>query len=106
MYYVYMLRCKDNSIYTGITTDLTRRIEEHITKSEKCAKYTFVHTAQKLEMAWETESRIYASKLEYAIKKISKKQKEDLIKNIDLFEKILSPKLECDKYRPADLASI
>ena len=32
MYYIYMLRCADNSIYTGITTDLKRRIEEHITK--------------------------------------------------------------------------
>lgn len=34
MYYIYMLRCKDNSIYTGITTDLQRRIEEHITKGK------------------------------------------------------------------------
>lgn len=32
MYYVYMLRCKDNSIYTGITTDINRRMEEHFSK--------------------------------------------------------------------------
>ena len=35
MYYIYMLRCKDNSIYTGITTDLQRRIEENILQREK-----------------------------------------------------------------------
>ena len=40
MYYVYMLRCKDNSIYTGITTDINRRMEEHFSKGQKCAKYT------------------------------------------------------------------
>lgn len=32
MYYIYMLRCKDNSIYTGITTDIARRMKEHLTK--------------------------------------------------------------------------
>ena len=40
MYYTYMLRCKDNSIYTGITTNLERRMEEHLQKTDKCAKYT------------------------------------------------------------------
>ena len=53
MYYTYMIRCEDNSIYTGITTDLNRRMEEHFTKTEKCAKYTFRHDAKKLERAWE-----------------------------------------------------
>ena len=43
MYYTYILRCKDNSLYTGITTDLERRVREHITKDEKCAKYTYLH---------------------------------------------------------------
>ena len=32
MYYIYMLRCKDESIYTGITTDLQRRMQEHFSK--------------------------------------------------------------------------
>ena len=34
MYYTYMLRCKDNSIYTGITTDIERRMREHFSKDE------------------------------------------------------------------------
>ena len=68
MYYTYMLRCKDESIYTGIAADLERRMEEHFSKDKKCAKYTRTHTAKKLEAAWKTEDRILASKLEYQIK--------------------------------------
>ena len=81
MYYIYMLRCEDNSIYTGITTDLKRRLEEHITKSNKCAKYTMRHTAIKLELAWQTDNRSNASKLEYQIKHLNKTQKENIILN-------------------------
>ena len=46
MYYVYMLRCIDNTIYTGITVDVDRRMKEHFSKNEKCAKYTFTHSAK------------------------------------------------------------
>ena len=41
-----MLRCEDNSIYTGITTDLDRSMKEHFGKDNKCAKYTRHHTAK------------------------------------------------------------
>ena len=98
MYYTYMIRCKDNSIYTGITTDLTRRFEEHLNKTNKCAKYTLKHDVEKIECAWESENRVLASKLEYRIKTLNKKHKEELIKNNNL-EKYLSQKLECDKYK-------
>ena len=98
MYYTYMIRCEDNSIYTGITTDIKRRINEHINKDKKCAKYTLHHTAQKLEIAWETENRALASKLEYHIKKLSKKQKEELILNNNL-EELLFEKIEANKYK-------
>lgn len=80
MYYIYMLRCEDNSIYTGITVDLKRRMKEHFEKDKKCAKYTFRHTAKTLECAWQAENRALASKLEYAIKKLKKADKEELIK--------------------------
>lgn len=99
MYYVYMLRCEDNSIYTGITTELKRRMKEHFQKNKKCAKYTFYHNAKKLESAWETSNRSLASKLEYYIKTLSKIQKENLIKNNDNFTKLFSYKLECDLYK-------
>ena len=97
MYYTYMLRCKDNSIYTGITTDIDRRMEEHFSRGEKCAKYTSNHIAMKLECAWQTENRALASKLEFYIKKLTKKEKEELILKNNL-EKFLDDKIDCDKY--------
>ena len=98
MYYIYMLRCEDNSIYTGITTNIDRRMKEHFCKDKKCAKYTMNHSAKKLESVWETENRVLSSKLEYHIKKLSKNQKEELILNNNL-EELLSGKIEPSKYK-------
>ena len=92
-----MLRCMDNSIYTGITTDIERRMTEHFSKDKRCAKYTEVHLPKKLECVWETETRALASKLEYHIKKLAKKQKETLLINHDLSE-VLGEKIESYKY--------
>lgn len=98
MYYVYMLRCEDNSIYTGITTDYRRRMKEHFSKSKKCAKYTMRHTAKKLEAVWRTENRIFASKLEYRIKKLPKNRKENLILQKENFTQIFLDELDIEKY--------
>ncbi len=97
MYYTYMLRCKDNSIYTGMTKDLERRMQEHFEKDKKCAKYTLRHEAQKLECAWKSENRVLASKLEYHIKQLSKLQKEELIQKNNLQE-LLGEKIATDQY--------
>lgn len=98
MYYIYMLRCENDSIYTGITTNLERRMEEHFGKTAKCAKYTMRHTAKKLEAAWETQNRIFASKLEYAIKTLKKAEKEELIKT-DKILKLLEENIEIKNYK-------
>lgn len=99
MYYTYILRCKDNSLYTGITTDLERRLKEHKEKGEKTAKYTLTHSAVKMEIAWESENRVLSSKLEFNIKKLNKKQKEELIKNPQLLNKFLGDKIESELYK-------
>ncbi len=98
MYYTYMLRCSDGSIYTGITTDLTRRMSEHFNKLETGAKYTHSHTAVKLEIAWESENKSFASKLEYHIKHLSKRNKEALILTKDLVT-YLSEKIDVSCYK-------
>lgn len=98
MYYVYMLRCEDNSIYTGITVDVERRMKEHFNKNKKRAKYTSSHQAKKLEAVWETENKSLASKLEFNIKKLKKNQKEEIIVNKNL-EKYLKEKIEVEKYK-------
>lgn len=96
MYYIYMLRCKDNSIYTGITTNVEHRMKEHFTK-KNCAKYTYTHTAERLECVWQTENRVLASKLEYRIKRLTKVQKEELIVKNNL-EEMFFDKIDTSQY--------
>jgi len=80
MWYVYMVRCGDNSLYTGITTDITRRISEHNFK-DLGAKYTKAKRPVILMYRESAQNRSLALKREWAIKKLSKQQKEDLTKN-------------------------
>jgi len=68
MYYVYILKCADNTLYTGITTELERRLEEH-NHSDKGAKYTRVRRPVALIYSEKHEDRSSASKREYEIKK-------------------------------------
>ena len=99
MYYTYMLRCKDNSLYTGITTDIERRLQEHKEKGDKTDKYTKRHEALKMEIAWKSESRVLASKLEYWIKTLPKSEKEELIKNSKKLKIFLSEKVDVNEYK-------
>ena len=80
MYYIYLMRCSDNSLYCGITTDLYRRFSEHTNKENpKGAKYTHARKVISIAAAWQTEAgRSEASKLEAALKKLSKDKKETL----------------------------
>lgn len=98
MYYTYMLRCEDNSIYTGITNDLDKRLFEHMSKSKNGAKYTKSHNVVKLEIAWKSKCKSLACKLEYHIKHLSKTQKERLI-NGERLSTFLSGKVDCRRYR-------
>ena len=77
-WYVYVVKCSDNSLYTGITTDINRRVNEHNT-SNKGAKYTRTRRPVELKYHEEFTDRSTASKREYAIKKLSRKQKLNLI---------------------------
>lgn len=103
-FYTYMLRCEDNSIYTGITTDIDRRMKEHFSQGEKSAKYTRTHTPKKLEAVWQSNTRVLASKLEYRIKQLTKEQKETLIANDSL--DVFGEKVETVEYERADIKSI
>ena len=98
-YFVYMLRCKDQSIYTGIAIDLTKRMEEHFGKLPSCAKYTMRHDAEKLECAWQTENRSLASKLEWSIKHLAKKDKEILIQKRSAFKQQFETYFEGKDFR-------
>lgn len=87
-YYVYMIRCRDDSIYTGIAKNLERRIKQHFLKDKNCAKYTKSHEVEKLEIAFLAKTKKDACSLEYHIKKLRKNEKEEIIKKRCLIEKI------------------
>ncbi|NRH21451.1 GIY-YIG nuclease family protein [Candidatus Gracilibacteria bacterium] len=79
IYFLYILRCADTTLYTGITTDLDRRITEH-NESEKGAKYTRIRRPVEIIYSESFENRSEASRREYEIKKMTKKDKEILVK--------------------------
>lgn len=79
-WFLYIIRCDDNSLYTGITTDLERRFAEHGEQGKKCAKY--LKGKAPLSLVFTTEAgknKSEASRLEYRIKRLSKQQKEHLV---------------------------
>lgn len=78
---MYMVRCKNNSLYTGWTTDLGARIKKHV--SGTGAKYTHAFKAEQMVYFEEVEDKSAALKREYAIKQLSKKAKEALIFNFE-----------------------
>jgi len=77
-YVVYILLCKDTSLYTGITTDVVRRFEEH--KSRKGGNYTRSHVPEKIVYTEKVVSRSAALMREAEIKKLSRSQKIGLFK--------------------------
>ena len=86
MYYVYIVRCADNTLYTGISTELNRRMEEH-NGSEKGAKYTRIRRPVELVYSEEYTDRSSASKREYEIKKkMNRQDKLQLIEKYKLVE--------------------
>ena len=77
-WYIYIVECADGSLYTGITTDVQRRILEH-NFSFKSAKYTRSRRPVHLRWTKKAADRSEASKEEYRIKKLSRKKKLELI---------------------------
>ena len=78
MYHLYILKCSDNTLYTGITTNLSRRVKEH-NSSKLGAKYTRGRQPVKLVYSKKFTNRSRASKKEMRIKKLSREEKLDLI---------------------------
>lgn len=79
MYFIYMIECKDKSLYTGITTDLKRRFLEH--KAGKGGHYTRSRGVKKVVYSEKSKNRSLASKRESQIKKLKRAEKILLIKS-------------------------
>ena len=77
-WFVYILRCSDGSLYTGITTDLTRRTQQH--NAGAASRYTRSRRPVKLVYQERKRSQSLALKREAAIKKLTRRQKLALIR--------------------------
>lgn len=80
MWHVYILKCKDKTLYTGVTNDLLRRLDEH-NNSALGAKYTKSRRPVVLVYSKSFKNRSLAQKEEWRIKRLSKEEKVGLIKN-------------------------
>lgn len=83
MYKIYILRTSKNTLYTGITNNLEKRLYQHENHTKKSAKYMRAFESFKLVYTEEAQSKSEALKKEAEIKRLTKKQKESLINSYD-----------------------
>lgn len=76
---LYVLKCRDNTLYTGITTDVSRRVKQH--NSGIASRYTRSRLPVKLIFSEPCRGRSQALKKEYAMKQLSRKEKEEYIRD-------------------------
>lgn len=81
MYYLYILECADQTLYTGITVDLERRVLEHNT-SKVGAKYTKARRPVQLLYSKKFRNRSLASRAEIKVKRLSRMEKLNLIRKL------------------------
>ncbi|MFT5360090.1 MAG: putative endonuclease [Candidatus Paceibacteria bacterium] len=78
-YYTYIIKCADDTLYTGIATDLVRRVAEHNGAGKLGSKYTRARRPVSLVYSAEFPNRSESMKEESRIKKLSKKEKKCLV---------------------------
>ena len=78
-WFLYLIRCRNGRLYTGITTDVERRFEEHEGGDKKGSKYLRGKAPLKLVMKKRVGDRSMALKIEAKVKKLSKVEKELLV---------------------------
>ena len=90
---VYLVRCKDDSLYAGVALDVDRRLEEH-REGKRGAKYLRGRAPLELVLRRELGDRSLALKVELRIKKLSRKAKENMIENPKIIDEIAHACLE------------
>ena len=88
-WYVYLVRCGDGTLYTGIATDVSRRLEEHRGGEGKGAKYLRGRGPLQLVLEKTVGARGVALSVESRIKKLRRAQKEELIVRDGMIEKMI-----------------
>lgn len=89
-HYIYIVECKDKTLYTGYTTDVKRRIKEHNSEEgvngSTGAKYTRSRRPVKLRYVEELPDKSTAMTREYRVKQLTREQKKELIKGMSKVE--------------------
>ena len=94
MYFVYILRCVDSSLYCGYTTDVAHRIKAHSGKVKGGAKYTKLRRPVRVERVWRCEEKGDALKLENRFKRLDKASKERLVSDPGSIGEVLGDALD------------
>ena len=95
---LYMVRCRDGSLYTGIATDVSRRLAEHSGSEGRGARYLRGRGPLKLVMERPVGSMSLALRLEARVKRLPRSHKEELIQRGDILERLIEA---CAGDRPA-----
>lgn len=90
MYFTYILRCRDGSLYTGVTNDLKRRLDQH--NRGKASRYTRSRLPARYVYIERRANKSDALKRECEIKRLSKKNKEKLVSE---FQSIANDRFDC-----------
>lgn len=98
--FVYIVKCADGSLYTGIAKDVRKRMREHYDKNGKGAKYTRSRGIVAIMMVWEAVSYSSAARLEYRIKRLGRKDKLKVIASPEEGLKELVSELSEETYIP------
>jgi putative endonuclease len=80
MWHLYMVRCRNDSLYSGIATDVVRRFAEHAAQGKKCARYLRGKAPLELVFTVVAGTHSEAARLEALVKKVSKADKELLVR--------------------------
>ena len=98
MYYVYMLRCRGGSLYTGIAADMEKRLRQHASGGAACAKYTRAHPPEALAALWQAEDHAAAARLEAFIKTLPPEKKRCLAAGGTAPEALFAERLDGRSY--------
>ena len=93
MYFVYMLRCRGGSLYTGIAADMEKRLRQHASGGAACAKYTRAHPPEALAALYQAEDHAAAARLEALIKTLPPTKKRCLAVGQTALEDVFAERL-------------
>jgi putative endonuclease len=99
-WYVYVVRCRDGSLYTGIATDVVRRLAEHAGAGRGGAKYLRGRGPLRLVLSRAVASRSAASRIEARMKRLPKARKEEFVRRPARFAAWADATAGADRARP------